>query len=484
MKRAYTARQIRDAEAPLLAAGVPLMSRAATALAHHTAAALRRLRGRVPGSSVTLLVGTGNNGGDALYAGAYLRKMGVAVTAIQIFDRLHPEGEAELRRAGGRIQRWSATMRPADVVIDAILGIGIEQAYLRPAAARALAWAQACGAYLIAADIPSGMHPDTGEVPADAVAADLTVTFGGLKRGMLLPPGENYCGEIVVADIGLELPEPNLTRLEAVDVASHWPYPDSSSNKYSRGVVGVIAGSTTYPGAAVLTCQGACRAGAGMVRYLGPREVLRQVLYARPEVVGAQGKVQAWVIGAGLDPQVDDGQHAKARAVLARARVGVVDAGALDLIRPGERYTDNIVLTPHATEAARLASILGHPLSASAVAERPGAVASLLAQMTGATVLLKGATTVIAPGSDPQHLITQADATPFLATAGAGDVLAGVIGTLLAAGVDGPRAAVLGAMLHGTAAKIASRGGIAPIVAEDVARELPAALAALTGEGA
>lgn len=487
MLSAYDPSVIRAAEAPLLENGAPLMQRAAAGLAAQLSGRLRTHGGR----RVLLLVGSGSNGGDAMHAGAILARRGCAVTALATGERTHPEGTAALRRAGGRLQRaadldgtaLAALCGHADVIVDGVLGIG-GRPELSEQLRELLVAAQDAPAPVVAVDVPTGIDAATGEASPGAVCAAQTVTFGALKAGLLLPGALAHTGEITLVDIGLgealeravaESEAPVVRRLQDADVRALWPVPGPSDHKYSRGVVSIDAGSEQFPGAAVLSVSGAARSGAGMVRYRGPQAVLDLVLQRRPEVVGAEGRHQAAVIGSGLSP---DDPRCRAGVLELMdpegARTGVLDAGALGAIRPGDRFGADTVLTPHSGEAAKLAETLD------IAADQPApALASALAEATGATVLLKGAVTVVADGAAPRTLFSQADATPWLATAGAGDVLGGIVGTLLAAGLPGARAAALGALIHGRAAQVASRAGTAPLVALDIAEALPEALAAI-----
>jgi hydroxyethylthiazole kinase-like uncharacterized protein yjeF len=508
MLSAFTADQIRRAEQPLLARGVPLMARAAHGLALHALEHLRRLRpaGRVRGAAVLILAGGGNNGGDALFAGAELRAHGVRVDALAVGSHLHEDGASALHRAGGHIHHLhedpgvdpssgapvgpgardvSARLAGAvpgppvghgtDLVLDAVLGTG-GRPELRDDLRAVNDAVRELGVPVIAVDVPSGIDASTGEVADGVLHATTTVTFGALKTGLLLPGGADVAGDVRLVRIGLEttVPEhPALRRLTDQDVRTSWPRPERASHKYSRGVVQVLAGSDAFPGAAVLACSGAARAGAGMVRVDGSTRVVDHVLHHRPEVVGGPGRHQALVVGPGTSP--DDPRLPEALATLhagPEPRPGVIDAGALGAIRAGDRFHPDVVLTPHAGEAARLVDALGLDPSG-----RSCDRARALADATGATVLLKGAVTIVA--APDGALTSQDDATPQLATAGAGDVLAGVVGTLLAAGLPGPDAAALGALIHGRAARRASTDGAGPIVALDVAECLPSALTAI-----
>ncbi|HEY5857260.1 MAG TPA: bifunctional ADP-dependent NAD(P)H-hydrate dehydratase/NAD(P)H-hydrate epimerase, partial [Aldersonia sp.] len=300
MRGYFTVEQIRAAEAVLferVAAGVP-MQRAARGLATVVAEELRERTGGIFGRHVGLLVGSGDNGGDALWAGAMLRRRGVAVTAALLNpDRAHKDGRAALRARGGRIAADpAAELADADLVIDGIVGIS-GTGPLRPAAAELVA---AITAPIVAVDLPSGVDPDTGTVSGPAVTAAVTVCPGAYKRVHALAAAR--CGRIALVPIGLDLPDADFWALEPDEVGALWPVPGAGDDKYSQGVVGICAGSDRYPGAGVLSVGGAVAATSGMVRYAG--SAAAQVLAAHPEVVAAPGvdaagKVQAWVLGPG-----------------------------------------------------------------------------------------------------------------------------------------------------------------------------------------
>lgn len=505
---------VRAAEAPLLAAGTPLMAHAAFALAVHVARVLRGARGRVAGARVVLLVGAGNNGGDTLHAGALLARRGAAVVAVLASARVHAPGLAALRAAHGTVVTAggphggaagtppeepadlpadlpadvAAAVRTAlagaDVILDGLLGIG-GRGGLRGAGAQLVTLVESTDPrpLVVAVDLPSGVGVDDGTRAGTVLDADLTVAFGALKPALLLPPASGAAGRVVLTDLGLAFDAPPaVARLEPDDVAALWPVPDRAAHKYARGVVGVLTGSAPYPGAAVLSVAGALGAGVGMVRYRGAAGP--QVLAAHPEVVAGDGRVQAWVLGSGVAPD-DDAQRARVRDALAHAvahdEPAVVDAGALDLL-PG-RVPPHVVLTPHAGELAALLTARGEPTARVDVDAAPLHHARRVHELTGATVLLKGSTTVVVGPHGATY--AQADAPPWLATAGAGDVLAGVLGALLAgraadAVADPTLPAALAAAaaaVHGRAAHHANPGG--PVSATAVADALPAVVAAL-----
>ncbi|MFD6176940.1 MULTISPECIES: bifunctional ADP-dependent NAD(P)H-hydrate dehydratase/NAD(P)H-hydrate epimerase [unclassified Isoptericola] len=518
MISAWPAAAVRAAEEPLLAAGVPLMERASFALATQVVQDVAARRGPVRGARVVLLVGAGNNGGDALHAGAVLARRGLAVTAVLVAERFHAGGHAALERAGGRVVELFADpgrlgamadeAARADVVLDGLVGIGASGPLRGLAADVVGALVAVAGSgpgrpWVVAVDVPSGVGVGDGAVTGPVLAADRTVTFGAAKPGLLLPPGAALAGEVSVVDLGLSLPgEPAVRRLEPGDVARSWPVPGPADHKYTRGVVGVVAGTATYPGAAVLATSAAVRAGAGMVRYRGSGPVSGRVLTARPEVVTAPGRVQAWVVGPGVpggpeaahegeDTGQDDGQHERGRAGLAAAAgrlagtaggpvPAVVDAGGLGLL--DDVAPPWFVLTPHAGELTSLLRSRGEDVRRADVEAEPLRWARRAHELTGATVLLKGGVTVVV-GHGVAY--AQADGPAWLATAGAGDVLAGVLGAMLAARsaevVERPalaaEVAAAAALVHGRAAHRANPGG--PVAALDVADAVPAEIAAL-----
>ncbi|MFH9708057.1 NAD(P)H-hydrate dehydratase [Streptomyces luteogriseus] len=470
MRTAYSVETVRNAERELMAR-LPegaLMQRAAAGLA----AACADLLGRVYGSRVVLLVGSGDNGGDALYAGARLARRGAGVTAVLLApERAHAAGLAALRRAGGRVAGagdGETLVEGADLVVDGIVGIG-GKGGLRPEAVPLAAAAGSSRGAVVAVDLPSGVDADTGEVHGHAVRADLTVTFGTHKPGLLIDPAREYAGSVRLVDIGLELPaEPELEALQHDDVARLLPVPGAESDKYRRGVVGIAAGSARYPGAAVLAVSGALRGGAGAVRYVGPAG--DAVIARFPETLVSDqgpkhaGRVQAWVVGPGAG---DDA--ATVAEVLAADVPVLIDADGLRLadaeVVRGRRAPT--LMTPHAGEAAALLGVE----RAEVEGGRLAAVREL-ARRYGATVLLKGSTTLVADSGGGAVRVNPTG-TGWLATAGSGDVLSGLGGSLLAAGLSAVDAASAGAYLHGLAGRLAADG--APVGAHDVADAVPEA---------
>jgi ADP-dependent NAD(P)H-hydrate dehydratase / NAD(P)H-hydrate epimerase len=487
MRRAHEVEQVRTAEAALMAtlSDGALMHRAAAGLA----ATCARLLGRVYGARVVLLVGSGDNGGDALYAGAGLARRGARVDALLTApERAHRGGLAALRRAGGRTHDASGDLAPetagvlgrARLVVDGIVGIG-GRGPLRPAAAELLT--RVGDAIVVAVDVPSGVDADSGCVEGAAVRADVTVTFGTYKAGLLIDPGASYAGARHLVDIGLEpyLPDARLTVLQHADVAGLLPRPHGESDKYRRGVLGVVAGSPRYPGAAVLVVGAAVRGGAGAVRYAGPAAVVEPVLAAWPETLAATtapqdaGRVQAWVVGPGLDTDAD--AERRWTSALAGEEPVLVDADGLTLLaraKPGTWRTPAI-LTPHAGEAVRLFAAADVGVSRARIEASRLDSARRLAELYGCVVLLKGSTTVIAAPDGRARV--NPTGTPWLATAGSGDVLSGLAGSLLAAGLAPLDAASVAAYLHG----LAARALPGPVTAPDLIRALPQVWADVTG---
>lgn len=451
---AHTADEVRAAEAALMATLPPgaLMQRAAAGLA----TACIDVLGGAYGAHVLLLVGSGNNGGDALYAGARLARRGARVFAVLVADRVHEAGLAALLAAGGSVV--TQPPRRLDLVLDGIVGIG-GQPGLRPEAARLVT---SLTAPIVAVDVPSGIGVDTGEVDGAHVEAALTVTFGTHKVGLLVDPAAASAGVVQLIDIGLgpHLPVAGVEALQEADVRRLLPRPGRAAHKYSRGVVGIRAGSAQYTGAGLLATGAAVRSGlAGMVRYGGASaDLIRAQL---PEVVIGEGQVQASVVGSGLG----DDAAAILPDVLEKRLPTVVDADALRALP--DRCAGPVVMTPHAGE---LAGLLG--VERADVEARMLEHARAAAARWNAVVLLKGARSIIV-GPDGRARVNSTG-VPWLATAGAGDVLAGLIGALLAAGLAPYDAASVGAYVHGAAATLASRGG--PLSAADLLGTLTQAL--------
>ncbi|TDC69995.1 NAD(P)H-hydrate dehydratase [Actinomadura sp. GC306] len=495
MRYAHEVGKVRAAEEALMAR-LPdgaLMQRAAAGLA----AVCARVLPAVYGSRVVLLVGGGDNGGDALYAGARLARRGARVQAVQAGSKVHQGGLTALLAAGGRVLRDGedtaiahaaiahAAIAQADLVVDGLTGIG-GTGGLREPYARLAALASEAPGTVVACDVPSGVDASTGRVEGTAVHADVTVTFGTHKPGLLIDPGASHCGVVELVDIGLgpDLPDPDVVAARPADVQP--PEPGSESDKYRRGVVGVLAGGDEFTGAAVLTTGGAVRGGAGMVRFASvahPAELVRRrwpeavttVIEPGPHGPGVLeriGRVQAWVVGPGLG--TGDAAESLLAAVLGTDLPVLVDADGLTVLarrRDLLRRAAPTVLTPHAGELSRLIAADRAAIEAGRLEHVRRAAAEL-----SATVLLKGSTTLVAEPDRPVRV--NPTGTPRLATAGTGDVLSGLIGALLAGGMPALDAAAAGAYLHGLAGRLAAApepGPEAPIGAHDVIDALPEA---------
>ena len=501
MRDGYQVAAVRTAERALMEI-VPdgaLMARAAAGLASVCASLLARYPGHVYGTRVVVLAGSGDNGGDALYAGALLARRGVAVTAIAAGPKAHPGGTAALRAAGGRVAgdprdgdpgAHADLINRADLIIDGLLGIGGRGGLREPFAglARQAGEARQAGATVVAVDLPSGIDADTGAVDGPAVRADVTVTFGAIKPGLLIDPGAGHAGAVELIDIGLGpylKDGPCAAAPQRDDIAELLPRPRAESDKYRRGVLGLLAGSDRFTGAVLLAAGGAVRGGAGMVRVVTANVAAVLVRQAWPETVvtvhpdegdwdllGSVGRVQAWVAGPGMGT----GQDAVARlaAVLGTDLPVLVDADGLTILSqvkgllPRSKGAAPTLITPHAGELARLLGTDGASVEARRLEHARRAAGEL-----GVTVLLKGSTTVIAPpgasgGSPEAPVLVNPTGTPWLATAGSGDVLSGLAGALLAQGLAPAQAGLAAAYLHGMAGRLAAAGATGPLAADDV----------------
>ena len=461
MLRAYSVEQIRVAEEALavtLPAG-ELMRRAARGLADH-------LEFIPPGEVVVMLIGPGNNGGDALYAAAHLRDRGVRVDLCLLDEgKVHADGLAAALGAGAQLIEAPGHHQYA---VDALFGIGGRPG-LEGKAADWARWLNEEIHRVIAVDVPSGVDVDAATLPGAHVRSWWTVTFGAYKNSLLAGPAadvaqnDNDLPDLV--DIGLEpfLGEPSLEAIEATDAHLLRELGGQGVvHKYTRGVVGIAAGSEQYAGAAHLCVAGALAGVAGMVRFVGADRLSERVVDRAPEVVVGRGRVQAWVVGPGGG---DDAEEQLAMALEDGVPV-VIDADALKFLP--DRFEQPVLLTPHAGELALMLDT-----SRGAVEADPLGHAMQAAARWNATVLLKGKRTLVAQEGLPTRV--NLSGTPWLATAGSGDVLAGLAGSFLAAGADPHTAGSLAAFLHGAAGVWANSGG--PVTASDVARSIPEVIA-------
>jgi hydroxyethylthiazole kinase-like uncharacterized protein yjeF len=441
--------------------GTALMQAAGRAVAR---AALRRFR---PVRTL-VLAGPGNNGGDGYVAARLLEQAGwpVAVAALA-----PPRAGSDAALAAAA---WRGPMLPfapaaaarAGLVVDALFGAGLARA-LAPGVEEVL---RAVRAPLLAVDVPSGLDGTTGQVLGFAPQAAATVTFFRLKPGHLLQPGRGLCGELVLADIGL--PARVLERVAPRcwhNLPGLWALPEfgAESHKYSRGHLTILGGAE-MTGAARLAAMAARRGGAGLVTVVAPDAVSAAVCRGgEPGTIVLQDSVadlltdarrKVWLVGPGQHPDV--ATRALLRHLIDAGRQVVADAGALV---DAAAVRGAAVLTPHAGEFARVFGPIG--------ADKPAA-ARAAAAASGAVVLLKGSDTVIA--APDGRVAINAHAPPWLGTGGTGDVLAGLIGALLAQGMAPFEAAAAAAWLHGEAGFRAGAG----MIAEDLITQLPGAMAA------
>jgi NAD(P)H-hydrate epimerase len=506
--RALTSEQARAVETRAVAEqglSLPALMRAAGSVV------ALEVMARVPDGDVVVLAGPGNNGGDGWVAARDLHAAGrevLVLTTREPSQLAEPAALAAAEAAASGV-RWDVPVGPlnasdlsdASVVVDALLGIG-GAGELRDPLGEWVTAANGSGAYLLAVDAPTGIDADTGTVVGIAFQADCTVTFTAPKLGLVQYPGAAFAGDIVVADIGIDpafaesATAPEVWTAE--EFAALLPLPASDTHKNLRGRVLVVAGSGAYPGAAILATRGAMRAGAGYVTLAVPEAVVpiaQAHLIAAPVVGLPQGRGHALssaaldrvvalardhdavVLGPGLT--VADGTAATVRGLVARLKKPLVlDADALNALVDAHELLDKrtapTVLTPHPGELGRL---LGVSIS-EVQADRVSSSAKLAGP--NRVVVLKGAGTVT---SSQSRQVVNTSGTPALATAGTGDVLAGVVGAFLAQGLDPFEAGALAAFVHGRAGEAAA-AMLTPIsvTAEDLPDFLPSAFAELMDE--
>ncbi len=504
-------RRMRAADAAAIRGGIPsrrLMENAAEGVAGQLVAAFPESR------DVVAVCGPGNNGGDGLAAARLLSGRGITVSVFTLSDPDSYRGDAagnasRAREAGleltplsgrGAMAAFARRLKTARAVVDALFGTGLTRA-LSGSAARAVSAINSAGRPVVAADLPSGLSSDTGQLTGPCVKATLTVALAALKPAHVFWPARAFCGRTVVHDIGIPrrvLAAPrSLSVVEAADVRRWLPPRAADSHKADFGRLAVIAGSRGKSGAAVLTARGALRGGAGLVTVFCPASIESIIVAALPEAMtrglpeedGAlAGQAaeelfdslrgfDAAVAGPGLGTRKGTVELVE-RLLSARCPL-VCDADALNAFagrpRAFSRRRGRTVLTPHPGEAARLLATTGREIQKDRLAS-----ARRLSQASRAVVLLKGAGSLTFSPSGSATL--NPTGTPLMSTAGSGDVLAGVLGALLAGGLDPERAAIAAAYLHGAAGeRLEERLGDAGLLAGDLADELPMARAALPG---
>jgi NAD(P)H-hydrate epimerase len=465
LMRATDAWAIEEREIPAL----ELMERAGEGLAQVVAQV-------APHGRIVLVCGKGNNGGDGYVAARHLRSSGRDVDVLALPGEPSEDAAEMRRRLRGGVEAFSPErLAGAEIVVDAMLGTGFRGT---PRDHLQAAIAALAGHRVVAVDVPSGVNASTGEVEGDAVHAVATATFHRSKPGLWINPGKSHAGEIRVLDIGIPDGAPGAAACGLIrpSVLDAIPHRGADATKFTSGAVVVVGGSPGLTGAPVLAALGAMRAGAGYVTLTGPVEPVQRPIEAMytPDVDAAVGRADAVVLGPGLS-KADDA-FALARGLASRIQAPlVVDADGLNALAGqlaahlGDREAPT-VLTPHAGELARL---LGRE-SADVSAHRL-ACAREAAEASGAIVVLKGDDTlVVEPGG---RVGVSPGIAPALATAGTGDVLAGVIGALLAKGMTPFDAACAGVFAHARAGQLAAEPhGPDGIIATDVATALPAAL--------
>jgi len=483
------------------------------------AAVARSIDERHPSARrIAILCGKGNNGGDGFVVARRFLSRSPHVLLLGTLAEVRGDAATHLRayRGSGGIVRevrsaadWArekAVVLGADVVVDALLGTGLQDAP-RGLVGRVLHDLRLRNGALVAVDLPSGVASDSGRVPGVAVRADLTVAFAAMKCGHALPPACELCGEVVVADIGIPLRlmgGAQLSLAEAGDAAAAWGRRARAAHKGSFGHVLAVAGSRGKTGAAILAGTGALRAGAGRVTVATPAPSLARVAAGRAELMTEPltatpaGTVAARAVGRALTlseereavvlgPGLGQGAGARAfvRAFVTRCeRPLIVDADGLNALaalphdggfRALRSRRAPTVLTPHPGEAARLLASTTREVQADRLAS-----ARRLAAASGVVVVLKGFRSIIA---DPSGRgVVNPTGNPGLATAGSGDVLSGIVGALLARGRGAFAAAVAAVYVHGLAADhVAARKGEEGLVAGDVAQAVPEAIRSVLG---
>ena len=477
----YSAAQTRALDAHAIEGlGIPggiLMSRAAVA-------ALATLLERWPAPGcLQVLCGSGNNGGDGYLLAEQAHKRGIAVQVWQLAAPERLQGDAarawtQARDAGVPMAPWHSTcLRPEGVLVDAMLGTGLG-GEVRPPVAEAIAACNQSGLPVVALDIPSGLCADTGRVLGTAVRADLTVTFIGFKRGLFTLDGPDCCGVLMLSDLALPVetfptPPDVWRRLDLDLLLAALPRRPRAAHKGHCGSVLVVGGDHGMGGAALLAAEAALRSGAGLVRVATREAHLPALLARRPEAMGRAVRNGAdlapllassdvVVVGPGLGQ--DAWGQQLLQAVLGAGLPTVLDADALNLLAVypewSGRHQGLRVITPHPGEAARL---LGSSTGALQGDRFAGALA--LQRQTGGVVLLKGNGSLI---TDGDTCLLSDYGNPGMASGGMGDVLAGLLGGLLAQGLPALYATALAAGLHGAAADEAAPEGLHGLLAADL----------------
>jgi NAD(P)H-hydrate epimerase len=478
----YTAEQVRGLDRRAIEergiAGYELMTRAG----HATLNALKALWPAA--RSISVLCGPGNNGGDGYVVARLARAQAMRVTVVALGDPIALTGDAakacaDFVAAGGRWEPWSAAALGSDVIVDALFGIGLTRDVGGEAAAMIEA-SNASGRPIVAVDIPSGLHADSGAVLGVAARAAATVTFIGRKLGCYVGAGPDHVGTLVIDE--LDVPpetyagtEPVARLLGEEAPLRALPRRSRAAHKGANGHVLVIGGGPGMPGAVRLAGEAALRAGAGLVTVaVHPRntgivatrpELMCIAAHSADDVRAALERATVVAVGPGLGQ--DPWAQQLFDAALSSGLPMVVDADALNLLAVTPRAHDNWILTPHPGEAARL---LGST-SAVVQSDRLRAARELQARF-GGHVVLKGAGSIVQSRSEPPYICDRGN--PGMAAAGMGDVLTGVIAGIAAQCGDLALAARAGVFVHAQAGDLAARGGERGLLASDVLRQVRA----------
>jgi hydroxyethylthiazole kinase-like uncharacterized protein yjeF len=498
MHELLTAAEMAEADRLAISGGMPssqLMEKAGRAVAD---AVGRRCEGR----HIIVVAGPGNNGGDGFVAARHLAERGHTVTVALVGERAKLSGDAAIAA-----ERWTGTTitaRPehlvgkGTIIVDALFGAGLSR-QVEGLPAAMIAAMNSSGSPVIAVDLPSGVNGTTGSVMGAAVKAVYTITFFRRKTGHLMLPGRELCGTLEVADIGipesvLETIKPTTFLNEPLLWSSAFPVPAARDYKYTRGHVVVISGGLSSTGAARLAARGALRAGAGLVTIASPTEALATnaatSLAVMVHAVEGAAELSEFladrrrnvvVLGPGCG--VGSATREKARVALESGPAVVLDADALTSFADdaaalaaiiGKAPSRDVVLTPHDGEFYILFNHISKDTKVNSKLDKARAAA----HMNGAVVVLKGADTVVA-APDGRASIAR-NAPPYLATAGSGDVLSGIIGGLLAQHVPAFEAASAAVWLHGEAASTFGPG----LISEDLPEALPEVYRRLFSTGA
>ncbi|WP_349930337.1 NAD(P)H-hydrate dehydratase [Glutamicibacter mishrai] len=484
----YSVAQIRAVESQEISTRgeASLMKQAAAELASTAVAMLADNPGTEP-AFVIALIGPGNNGGDGLYALAQLHEQGISTLALQYAEQVHVEAASAYQSAGGTLTDFSdgqGELANASLIIDALYGMGYRAGSPLPSLP--------ANARVLACDVPSGLNPETGVAEDNVLRAERTVTFGAMKSGLLTIDAPLVTGDITVADLDFDFssvtPETQLVdEAAALELLNqHRSWRDAGRHKYQRGVLGLIAGSDLYPGAAQLTAKAAVNCGVGLLRTHVPESVRPLVAASVPESVplddeqikealsssrrhlhGKGAKISAWAIGPGLDGRTPPtGVIAE---VFASRQPAVIDASGLEVVPTGPSEQPR-VLTPHSKELRMLLGRAGVKVTPDEIEQDPIRWTRWAALAYNAVVLLKGPTTYIVAPNGTSLVVSHS--APQLATAGSGDVLTGILGYLLSdnslTGTQGLRTvpnrrimelAACAAIIHGHLGRVAAEDG-------------------------